>query len=140
MKKLLLLSSVIVGMATGLYANTIVLWDFNSLVNDFTPTTGTFKPNGGFGTPARTVGGVGNRIGTVAASATTDSNTGDNSQWRVGTNLGNDSFPTATNANKTTGAEFHVNSSGYTNIHVTWDQENSSSASRYWRVQYTTNG
>src|SRR5690606_36939683 len=47
--------------------------------------------------------------------------------------------PTATNANKTAGAQFRINTSGYGNLLLMWDQENSATASRYWRLQYTTN-
>jgi hypothetical protein len=77
-----------------------------------------------------------------------DFNTLDNSHWRLGqtenpqTGVSDPEtgFPAVTNGNKTAGALFPVNTSGYSNIRATWNQENSATASRYWRVQYTVDG
>jgi hypothetical protein len=129
-------------------ADTIKVWDFNSIISDFVATTGTRRPADGIRAPAHSIGGVGNRIGTVsAATQPPDPNTLDNSHWRLGqiddprTGVADveTGFPVVTNANKTAGALFPVNTSGYQNIQVSWNQENSATASRYWRVQYTTN-
>jgi hypothetical protein len=123
-------------------ADTIRQWDFNSFEFDI-PAIGTLRPNDQIGFPAQTVGGVGAQFGQVAATTgSSDPNQLDNTHWRVGalTGVPNTGFPAATEGNKTTGAQFHVNTSGYENIRITWDQENSATASRYWRWQYTLNG
>jgi hypothetical protein len=123
-------------------------WDFNSQPSDFDRNTGSTRPTDGHSAPAYSCGGVGNRFG-YASNATQpdDPNTLDNSQWRLGqttdpitaANLP-DGFPTASNANKTAGAILPANSSGYHNISIDWNQENSAAASKYWRLQYTING
>ncbi|HNQ72449.1 MAG TPA: hypothetical protein PKN95_02445 [Verrucomicrobiota bacterium] len=123
-------------------ADTIRQWDFNSVDFDV-PGNGTLRPNDQLGYPAQAVGGVGQQFGQVAASTgSSDPNTLDNTHWRLGavSGVANTGFPAAGNANKTTGAQFHVNTSGYQNIRIVWDQENSATASRYWRWQYTLNG
>lgn len=128
-------------LAASLTAQTIVVkqWDFNS-VEFNSPTIGTLRPTDGMGYPAETSGGVSQQFGQVSvATGSSDPNTLDNSHWRLGTVANAGGFPTATNANKTAGAQFRINTSGYGNLLLMWDQENSATASRYWRLQYTTN-
>jgi hypothetical protein len=137
-----LLHALIVTSAFGFYANgaTIKLWDFNSLIFDGSPGVGTLRPANGVDYPAESIGGVANSFGQVSVvSGSSDPNTLDNSHWRLGAVANQGGFPTATNANKSAGARFRANTSGYSNIHISWDQENSATASRYWRIQYTTN-
>jgi hypothetical protein len=43
-------------------------------------------------------------------------------------------------ANKTAGFQYNVSTAGYTNILLTWSERHSATASKYMRVQYTTNG
>jgi hypothetical protein len=138
MKKLFLTLLVGGALAATTHAQTIKQWDFNT--PDGLVATGTVRPLVGSGYPAEATAGLSTQFGAVAGSATTDPDTGNNSQWRIGSVGGTGGFPGATNDNKTAGAQFRVNTSGYENIMVTWDQENSASASRYWRVQYTVNG
>ncbi|MBA4149999.1 MAG: hypothetical protein H0X66_17950 [Verrucomicrobia bacterium] len=142
MKKLLLTLALGGAVQFAAYAQIIKQWDFNSPLSEFDglTTTGTLKPSIGSGTPAQTCGGVGERFGNVSGGNNSDPHSLDNSQWRLGTNLGGDGFPAATVGNKTAGAQFMANTAGYGNIQVTWDQENSATASRYWRVQYTIDG
>lgn len=143
MKKLLS-TSLLVG-SVWLYAPADVIkqWDFNTPPEemDFLPATGTLRPGIGGGPPAEAVGGVANSFGQVSTvSGSSDPNSLDNSHWRLGSVGGAGGFPVQGTANKTAGAQFRVNTSGYSNIRVIWDQENSATASRYWRVQYTLNG
>ena len=56
---------------------------------------------------------------------------GDDSGLRLGT------FPAQNTANKTAGIELFVSTVGYEGIQIPFDQENSATASRYWRTQYT---
>lgn len=114
-------------------ADTIVFWDFNSQTNDLLPSTGTFLPAIGSGSITN-IGGTTNSFGQTQANANSDPNTSDNSALRMG------QFPTASSNNKTAGIQVRTSTVGYENITVKWDQENSATASFYWRVQYTTNG
>src|SRR5690242_15687936 len=137
MKKLHLILALGILTASFATAATVKQWDFNSLVFDGNPGVGTVRPNNGIGYPAESAGGVINsfvQVSTVSGSS--DPNTLDNTHWRLGSIANTGGFPTATNANKTAGASFRVNSSGYTNLHLMWDQENSATASRYWKIQY----
>ena len=121
------------------HAATVKQWDFNSVEFNI-PGIGTLRPVGGISFPAES-SVVSQQFGQVSTvSGSSDPNTLDNSHWRLGSVASAGGFPTATNANKTAGAQFKVNTSGYGNIQMTWDQENSATASRYWRWQYTTNG
>ena len=109
----------------------IVQWDFNSTTFDFDPATGTLTPLSGSGSAAR--------LGTTtesftAANGGTDPIAGDNSNWRLAT------FPAQGTGNKTSGVEFRVNTAGYENITMAWDQQNSATANRYWRIQYSADG
>jgi hypothetical protein len=143
MKKLLLTSLIVGSVALCAPADVIKQWDFNTppTETDFLPATGTLRPGIGSGTPAESVGGVANSFGQVSTiSGSSDPNSLDNTHWRLGSVGGVGGFPAQGTATKTAGAQFRVNTSGYSNIRVTWDQENSATASRYWRVQYTLNG
>lgn len=140
MNKILL--TLLGGLAASLtaHAATVRQWDFNSVEFD-TPGIGTLRPTDGIGYPAESTGGVAAQFGQVSViSGSSDPNTLDNSHWRLGSVAGSGGFPVATNANKTAGAQFRINTSGYQNIQLSWDQENSATASRYWRIQYTLNG
>jgi len=122
------------------HAATVKKWDFNSIEFN-SAAVGTLRPVDGIGFPAESSGGVSQQFGQVSvASGSSDPNTLDNSHWRLGSVANAGGFPTITNANKTAGAQFRINTSGYGNIQLMWDQENSATASRYWRWQYTTNG
>jgi len=43
-------------------------------------------------------------------------------------------------ANKTAGFQFSVSTAGFTNLLLTWSERHSATASKYMRLQYTTNG
>jgi hypothetical protein len=140
MKRLILPIIISVAACMSSPGDVIKQWNFNSNPIDFINTTGTRRPADGIGTPAQAIGGVGNRFGVVStATQPYDPETADNTHWRIGT-ISNDGFPAQGTANKTAGVEFRVNTSGYNNIQFHWNQENSATASRYWRVQYTING
>lgn len=135
---LILLGSAAAGLTAP--AATIKLWDFNS-VEFNSPAVGTLRPADGLGFPAEAVGGVSQQFNQVStATGSSDPYMDDNSHWRLGSVANAGGFPTATSANKTAGGQFRVNTSGYQNIQLSWDQENSATASRYWRWQYTLNG
>jgi hypothetical protein len=111
----------------------LTIWSFNSIPPDESADTGTLQPAAGDGT-ARLLGALAASFGTVAGGKSSDTTTADNSMLRLS------SFPPQGTDNKTSGLEFRVSTARKRNIGLVWDQYNSASASRYWRVQYTTNG
>ncbi|MCW5550932.1 MAG: endonuclease/exonuclease/phosphatase family protein [Verrucomicrobiae bacterium] len=111
-------------------AEVIAFWNFNSHPPDHTTDTGTLQPAIGAGT-AFLVGGV--TASFTAANGASDTAI-DDSNWRITT------WPNQGVGNKSHGVRFNVNLSGYRNLRLTWDQRNSNTASKYARLQYTTNG
>lgn len=129
MKKIILLTLTLLSFSLAVSADTVVLWTFNSPVNDLDLTTGTLNPATGTGL-ASPVGTVTHTF-TAANGSSDTTSTGDNSNWRITT------FPAQGTGNKTCGAQFSVNTVGYENITLIWDVQNSASANRYWRTQYS---
>jgi uncharacterized protein len=77
--------------------------------------------------------------GATATFATGDSTldpagSTDNSAWNSTT------YPAQGTGDRTRGVQFNVSTSGRQNILVTWATQDSSTGSRYSRLQYTTNG
>lgn len=107
-------------------------WDFNSVPSDTNQATGTALPCKGCGS-ATAVGGVtqGFLPGSENDPAAADL---DNSGWSLS------GFPAQGVGNKSAGARFAVSTLGWENISVVWDQRVSSSASKYCRLQFSTNG
>jgi MYXO-CTERM domain-containing protein len=102
-------------------AETITLWDFNS---------STLSPSIGAGT----AGYVG---GTVYDSFSSGSST-DPAPTNVGWNT--KSYPTQGTANKTAGVQFNVDTTGFTDISISFDTRHSGTASKFERFQYSING
>lgn len=117
-------------LAANSFAGTLVFWNFNSVTPDNDPTTGTLEPAIGVGA-ASLVGGV--TASFTASNGSSDSGS-DNSNWRITT------WPSQGIGNKQNGVEFRVSTVGRTNILLKWDLRNSNTASKYTRLQYTTNG
>jgi hypothetical protein len=111
-------------------ADIISQWNFNSQLPDATTGTGTNSPSKGTGT-AELIGGT---TAGYVGGATADPTPNDNSAWSV------TKFPGPETENKSAGVEFRVSTLGFENIIVSWYQENSGTASRYARFQYTTDG
>ncbi len=124
-----LLFALLAGCASA-SANTIALWDFNSPVPDNDATTGTTAPAMGAGA-ASLVGGV---TATFTASNGSSDPSPDNSNWRITT------WPAQGTQNKQNGVRFNAPTVGYRNVTLSWDLRNSNTASKYTRLQYTTNG
>jgi hypothetical protein len=57
-----------------------------------------------------------------------------NSGWNTTT------YPTQGTANKTAGVQFRTSTAGYKNILLTWEERHSNTASKYTRLQYSTDG
>jgi uncharacterized repeat protein (TIGR01451 family) len=105
--------------------NILVQWNFD---NTNSPVTSP-APVLGAGT-AVLFGGI-----TVSYASGSSTNTGvTNQAWNTA------SYPAQSTGNKTRGVQFNVSTLGYQNIALRWDQRLSGTASKYYRLQYTTNG
>jgi hypothetical protein len=112
-------------------ADIIAQWNFNSVTPDSDTGTGTNRPSVGVGT-ATLVGGT---TATYAAGSTNDPATStDDSGWNTS------HYPGQGTGNKTAGVQFNVSTLGYSNIVVRWDHKVSSSATKFCRLQYSTDG
>ena len=110
----------------------LVTWDFNSDPDDADPLTGTDLPSFGAGTA--TFLGTTPGYDDGSFSDPTSLFTTNNSGWNIST------FPPQATENKSRGVQFAVSTVDHKNVLLVWEQENTGRASRYWRVQYTTNG
>jgi uncharacterized protein (TIGR02597 family) len=118
------LLSVFVGSST-----VIAQWNLNDTnIVDSSPTSPT--PSAGSGT-ITLIGGTSGVF--VSGTGSSDTNSVNNA-WNTS------AYPASGGANKSAGAQFTVSSVGYENIRFVWDQKNSSTGSKYVRLQYTTNG
>jgi hypothetical protein len=126
MKRTLLPLVALVGTLACARADIIARWTFN----DTNAPAASPPPVVGTGT-ALLIGGV---TAAYVAGASPDNTNTPNKAWST------KSYPAATNDNKTAGAQFNVSTVGYHDISLNWYQENSQSASRYARVQYTLDG
>lgn len=129
MKKHLFIVIAALGLGFGASADTVALWDFNSRPSDANDTTGTLTPSIGSGL-ASVVGAVAQSF-TTAAGSSDPAGTNDNSNWRITT------FAGVLTGNKTRGVQFNLNTVGFENITAVWDQLNSATANKYWRVLYS---
>jgi hypothetical protein len=113
------------------YGDVIAQWNFNSVPPDGSPTTGMTAPSVGTGT-ASLIGGV---TGGFSMGSTNDpASSTDDSGWQT------TDYPAKETGNKTAGVQFNVSTVGYSNIVVRWDHRVTSTASKYYRLQYSTNG
>ena len=113
--------------------NLFEVWNFNSAGADSDPATGTFSPAFGSG-EFQVIGTQNHTFGMVGQGRSSDPAAADNSMLRLV------SFPAQETANQTAGFEIKASTVGRRNITLLWDQYNSATASRFWRIQYSTNG
>jgi len=125
----LILGGILV-LRLSVQAEVIALWNINSQPLDADSNTGTLTPIIGSGT-ATAVGAVTHSF--TASNGSSDSQA-DNSNWRI-TN-----WPAQGMGNKSNGVRFAVNTAGYRRIRLEFDLRHSNTASKYVRLQYTTNG
>lgn len=131
----LVLFLVLLSMASA-RADIVAQWTFNSPAPDGDAKTGSRIPSTGNGLSSY-VGGAGPASSGefVAGNTRLDpAGAADNSAWNTS------KYPPAASANKSAGVEFDVPTTDYENIVLSWSQQNSGSASRYARLQYTLDG
>ena len=122
-------SSATSSVVTLTVANTapLVYWDFNGSLNVTSPT-----PAQGVGTAVL--------VGTVSGFSNSVASANDPDMVEVNNAWGTDGYPASGVGNKTSGVRFNVSTSGAKNINVSYDTRGTSTASKYERLQYTTNG
>src|SRR6266567_3249354 len=117
--------------STCVHADVIALWTFNSVPPDADNGTGTNNPAIGSGT-ASVLGSI---TATYSDGGTNDPASGtDDSGWAT------THYPSQSTSNKIAGVQFNVSTLDYSNIVVRWDQRVTGSASKYYRLQYSTDG
>jgi hypothetical protein len=111
-------------------ATSLARWDFNA-----TNTLVATAPNPSTGTGAASLL---NHATALFSSGTFSDPAGapgaPNSGWNTS------SYPPQGTSNKTAGVQFKVSTLGYQNIFLAWEQKHSDTASKYTRLQYTTDG
>ena len=124
--------TVLAGLALCLSASAAIVaqWNFNDVPGDGDATTGTYLPAIGSGL-AGPVGGLTSTFQSTPGSSDPILTDPNNSCWRLTT------WPAQGTGNKTRGAQFALDTSGYQDLTMTWDQLDSGVASRYWRIQYS---
>ena len=113
-------------------ADVIAQWTFNSNPADNNKTTGTNSAAVGTGTAVL--------IGGVVSSYLDGSTSSDPAPDVDNTCLSTGDYPFISASNKTAGVEFSASTLGYQNIMIRWDHRASTSASKYYRLQYTWDG
>lgn len=140
MKRVLFLLLALCSIELSAQVN-LVQWNFNSAVSDSLSSTGTLNPstNNCLTVPAiSVVGGVTSTFssGGSATSGSTTSSTDPESLDDSG--LQTTGYPAAGTGNKTAGVQVSVNTTGFRNITVTWDQRHSNTSANTWQLQYST--
>ena len=110
-------------------AEIVAQWNFNSRPPDGSTSTGALSPSVGLGT-AIPIGGITSSFSSGSAADPEP----DNTAWHT------TSYPGAATNNRTAGVQFSVDTSGYTNVWLSWAQRHSDTASRYCRLLYTVDG
>ncbi|HEY9173205.1 MAG TPA: PEP-CTERM sorting domain-containing protein [Verrucomicrobiae bacterium] len=125
--------SALLAVAVTASAQTITLWNFNTL--DGNSTTGTTAPAIGIGTASLLGGTTATFASGNAGTGSSDPETStDDTAWNVS------AFPGVTSGSGTAGALFATSTVGYGKIAVSFDLRTSNTSSRYWQFQYTTDG
>jgi len=127
----LLISSVVVAISGTASAAVVTQWTFNTsnAALTLTPYIGTGTASYVGGTAANGTGIAGGWVDDTTAVAPVVNN-----RWSMLT------FPTASAASGTAGAQFAVSTAGYQNLVITFGLRNSNTSSKYAQLQYSTNG
>ena len=127
----LLVTSVVVAISGTASAAVVTQWTFNTsnAALTLTPYIGTGTASYVGGTAANGTGISGGwDVDTTALAPVV------NNRWTMTT------FPTASAASGTAGAQFAVSTTGFENVIITFGLRNSNTSSKYAQLQYSTNG
>lgn len=112
-------------------SGTVAFWDFN---NPYFNTNGPLS-DWGAGTAS-----ISNAAPFVLPGSASDGNDSGSDNGGVSLGWGTDNYPTASVSNKSAGVQFNVSTVGVRNIHISYDIRETTTASKYKRLQYTTDG
>src|SRR5262249_31639983 len=107
-------------------ANRIARWDFNA--------TGSYPPAAPLPCEGSGIAALMGNITATFASGSSCDPAVTNSGWNTS------GYPSQGTSNLQAGVEFRVSTAGYQNILLTWEQRHSTRASKYTRLQYSTDG
>lgn len=122
-------AAFLLAAAMTVQADTLAQWNFNSSPPDDLTSTGSESPSTGAGYASL----LGSATASFVAGAAKDSGP-DNSAWSLS------KFAGINAGNKSTGVQFSLSTLGFENLVISWYQRNSATASRYARLQYSTDG
>ena len=127
----LLVTSVVFAISSSASAAVVTQWTFNSsnAALTLTPYIGTGTASYVGGTAANGTGIASGWVNDTTAVAPVVNN-----RWTMLT------FPAASAASGTAGAQFAVSTTGFENVIITFGLRNSKTASKYAQLQYSTNG
>ncbi|MBC8108503.1 MAG: PEP-CTERM sorting domain-containing protein [Anaerolineae bacterium] len=130
-----LVLAAVAAMSASANAAIVTQWNFNSTVPDAATGTGVTTPSIGSGT-ASAIGGVnGTAFGSGDSNGgSTDPATGDDSGWQTTT------YPASGVGSGTGGTQYTVNTTGQTDISVSYDLRHSNTSSRFEQFQYSIDG
>lgn len=133
MKKTLL-ALALAGLSAQAQAIVVTQWDFNSSPADGSTSTGITSPAMGSGI-ASLVGGTSATFASGDASGgSSDPASGDDSAWNTTT------YAAQGTGDKTRGAQFAVDTTGWQDVVISYDLRHSNTSSRYEQVQYSLDG
>jgi hypothetical protein len=119
------ITSSVASLTLGGTAVPLAFWNFN----------GPFDP-----TNAAPFQGIGNAFPVNVQSFVQPTRDANDLTPGNNTALGTQNYPAATVSNKQSGVQFNVSTRGAKNIKISFDLRGTATASRYQRLQYTTNG
>lgn len=132
-KQSLAITMLLAASLAATQAQTVTLWNFNSL--DANAATGTTTPAIGSGTASLFGGTTATFASGSANGGSTDPDISvDDTAWNLTT------FPGITTGSGTAGARFASSTIGFSNIEISLDVRTSNTSSRYWQFRYSTDG
>ena len=138
LKKFFALAAVAAATIVPAQALTLAPWNFNSVAADTSAATGSRIAAIGAGTASLVGGTTSTLAGGDANGGSTDPVTAamgsNDSGWNTTT------YAAQGTGNQSRGAQFLVDTTGYADVMVSWDQRLSTTTARYTQFQYTTDG
>ncbi|MFO0495164.1 MAG: choice-of-anchor I family protein [Flavobacteriia bacterium] len=127
MKKSLFLIPILAWSMQSNAQSNLAYWNFNSTVNDATPSTGELTPTIGSGT-ITAIGGISQ---TFVTGSPLDPNSTDNSGCQT------NGYPSSGTSPQTAGLELAVSTTGFSKVAIDFWQRLSNTAANTWVLQYT---
>lgn len=121
--------------AASAQAIVVTQWNFNSVPADSSTSTGSLTPNIGAGSIVNLTSSA-----LAFATAQTTSTSSSDPATVDDTGLQTTGYAAQGTGNKTTGVRFNVDTTGWQDIVISWDQRHSNTSARHVQFQYSTDG